>query len=289
MLSRLSTTSSKFFGLQVQIDARSTGISISDGDEIVVDVDYLKEFLAPLPEHAWRRLLGSVSPMYKSVQSAISQDSDHVVELLMRLELDCERRRSENSSMPTHPLIDSHADLTDSCHTTAIPVPQRNGLRSSRRRRRSATGTASTDLKYPNTDSSLPIIIITPCPPHVHAEASSSRTPYQDSAYRTRLVVPGYFLANDIHPPQLPQPLSYAQVDTSLRSCCRSSSHSSSSWKYAHFGASTMSFKEWKWKDGHWNAVLPSLEEQAERGLSARSLTTRKRSSCRSHQRKKVP
>ncbi|TFL05579.1 hypothetical protein BDV98DRAFT_589197 [Pterulicium gracile] len=252
MLARLSSKTSKALGLHVQLDTRSTGIvSISDDEAIVVDVDCLREFFAPLPEHAWRQLLGSVAPMYRTVHNILTEDTERVADFLSKLEIEGDR-----CALPHPALVESSS-----------PSHGENCSTSPRRRRRSIR---SSSISHP-TNHTIPTIIITPSPPQPR---SPCRTPYQDSAFRTRLVVPGYFVANDIHPPQLPHPHHGSRLPSPQSSACSSAGES---WRYAHLGASTMVLKEWVWEHGHWRAVLPSLEEQEERGLFARSLVVRRR------------
>jgi hypothetical protein len=93
--------------------------------------------------------------------------------------------------------------------------------------------------KYP----SIPTIIITPCP--TLPRDRSCLVPYQDVSFGNRLAVPMHPVVNDVFPPLLP----------------KSAPH----------------IERWRFKDGHWWAVLPSLEEQTKRGLFSRPITRRKR------------
>lgn len=291
MLARLSSKTSKALGLQVQLDTRATGIvSISDDEAIVVDVDCLREFFAPLPQHAWHQLLGSVAPMYRTVHSILTEDTERMADLLLQLELEGDRRHCARVGETAHTLLSSTSvDLSSTPDEESCSAMQR----SPRRRRRSLTTVPSPNNSHsysppPTKRHDIPTIIITPCSPQPRSVASSSRTPYQDSAFRNRLVVPGYFVANDIHPPQLPHPSSFLPYPPSSQSSSSPASSSEDSWRYAHLGASTMSLKEWVWENGHWMAVLPSLQEQEERGLFARSLVVRRRK-CASGRRRSSP
>ncbi|KIY65979.1 hypothetical protein CYLTODRAFT_423860 [Cylindrobasidium torrendii FP15055 ss-10] len=98
----------------------------------------------------------------------------------------------------------------------------------------------------PLTAFHIPHITITPCESPAD---TSSRIPLQDSACARRLTVPSYTVVNSVFPPM------------------RRPSGSLHDWK------------DWTWKDGHWVAVIPSLEDQARRGLYARPKRVRRRQS----------
>jgi hypothetical protein len=55
-----------------------------------VDVDALKALVPPLPNVRWRAVAGmcgqAISPMYKSIQNMLHEDSEHVARLFSELE-----------------------------------------------------------------------------------------------------------------------------------------------------------------------------------------------------------
>lgn len=111
-------------------------------------------------------------------------------------------------------------------------------------------------LIHPSTHPSVPTIIISPSPPNVRE--TSCWVPLQDSRFSNQLTVPSYHCINDYHPPQIrPQ-----QNPNATR----------------HTGHPPLSAVErWKYEDGHWQAVLPSLEAQIQRGLFSRPIIHKRR------------
>ena len=100
-------------------------------------------------------------------------------------------------------------------------------------------------LVIPSSDPSIPTIIVTPCP--TLPRDRSCLVPYQDVSFGNRLAVPNYPVVNAAFPPQLPKSLPF--VDN------------------------------WCFKDGHWWAVLPPLEEQMKRNMFSRPVSRRRRPS----------
>ena len=98
-------------------------------------------------------------------------------------------------------------------------------------------------LVISSSDPSIPTIVITPCPSQ--PRDPSCLVPYQDVSFGNRLAVPTYPVVNDSFPPMLPKPAPF--VD------------------------------RWRFKDGHWWAVLPAPEEQSTRGMFSRPMSRRRR------------
>ncbi|THV06569.1 hypothetical protein K435DRAFT_960534 [Dendrothele bispora CBS 962.96] len=137
-------------------------------------------------------------------------------------------------------------------------------------------------IVIPSSHPSAPTIIITPCLSDSEKASSlpeasfASRVPIQDSAFRSRLTVPRHPTFNCIFPPM--------RMSLSLSFFSSSSSSSSNSPPIsscdAHANSMPMIFpplpsfhplvETWRWKDGHWQAVLPGLEEQMKRGIFSR-------------------
>jgi len=116
----------------------------------------------------------------------------------------------------------------------------------SRRRRRSSSP-IDHPLIIPSTHHTIPMIIVTPCPSQSCDDMS--RPPVQDSSFGNRLILPkSYPVFNDVFPPLLPA-------------------------LYPPLPA----VEKWRWADGHWWAVVPTLEEQKRQGLFSRPLVVKKR------------
>lgn len=100
-------------------------------------------------------------------------------------------------------------------------------------------------LVLKSRDSSIPTIIITP--PCQEEHEDYCRIPLQNSAFHNQLTVPKHPAFNHIHPP------------------------------LALTSYSSPVLSHWRWRDGHWHGIVPSLEVQDERGLFSKALVTRKR------------
>jgi hypothetical protein len=56
----------------------------------VVDISTLRTLVFPLPDFAWRQMAGmcgrTITPMYKTIHTMLSEDMEHVVQVLSELE-----------------------------------------------------------------------------------------------------------------------------------------------------------------------------------------------------------
>ncbi|KZV69750.1 hypothetical protein PENSPDRAFT_686135 [Peniophora sp. CONT] len=101
----------------------------------------------------------------------------------------------------------------------------------------------------PESSETLPTIIVTPCPDEpLPSQRRRCFVPLQDAAFGDRLCVPAQPTVNEVFPPLV----------------------------HAKRGSAGC-IKRWEYSGGHWRAVPSSLEEQARRGLVARSLSQRRR------------
>lgn len=98
-------------------------------------------------------------------------------------------------------------------------------------------------LRIENDNPSIPTIVITPC--ETEERESSCWVPVQDACFGNQLVVPSHPVVNEVFPPLLARPM--------------------------------MCGRKWEYREGHWRAVLPSLEEQVRRGLFSRVLSAKRR------------
>lgn len=106
---------------------------------------------------------------------------------------------------------------------------------------------AEIPIVIPSQHPLAPSIMITPCGSQSHERAC--RVPYQDNAFGNLLTVPSHPSFNEIHPPMaLDRPNSLPMLEN------------------------------WRWKDGHWEGVVPCLEEQRRRCLFSRMYSTKRRS-----------
>ncbi|KAI0094491.1 hypothetical protein BDY19DRAFT_22908 [Irpex rosettiformis] len=139
----------------------------------------------------------------------------------------------------------------DSAPSLPVPLPTYSNSPLTFRKRRKMDPELDGVLVMLSSDPSIPTIIVTPCPDTPHDR--SCLVPYQDASFGNRLAVPMHPVVNGAYPPLQPRPLPY--VD------------------------------HWCFKDGHWWAVLPTLEEQTKRNMFSRPISRRRRAYIESHKR----
>ncbi|KAF5374986.1 hypothetical protein D9758_000523 [Tetrapyrgos nigripes] len=302
MFARLSRSSARTLGLTLPRNTSSSrliGQSLQDDDEddddVVIQLEILMQplqgFLAP-----WYHLARSLAPVYQNLQHIFIHDVDRVAQLLLDLE-----PVSEYDYMYMEYDDDNDHDFTEPSESTLIPNSQPNDLLTvpSPSKRFSNTERELPPRKQRNPSfltkpiviphSSAPTIVITPSPPsdsenctHSVAEASfASRVPIQDSAFRSKLTVPRHPTFNCIFPPMrmvLSMSMSLKSTSSSPNTPKTSNSKTSIRTSSASSCASIIPpppslhplVKSWSWKDGHWQAVLPGLEEQMRKGVFSR-------------------
>lgn len=89
----------------------------------------------------------------------------------------------------------------------------------------------------------IPTIVITPCP--TQERDRSCWVPYQDASFGNRLSVPMHPAVNDVFPPLMAKPVPFVE--------------------------------HWRFIDGHWRALLPSPEEQMQKGMFSKPALARRR------------
>lgn len=103
---------------------------------------------------------------------------------------------------------------------------------------------------------SIPRIVVTPATPQQSREMSSC-VPVQDTCFGARLTVPAHTTLNACHPPMAPPSYPYTPLYTTIRS--------------------------WMYRQGHWCAVVPGLDEQERRGIFSRPINLRRRAMRKRH------
>ncbi|PPR06138.1 hypothetical protein CVT26_005360 [Gymnopilus dilepis] len=244
MLTRLTIGATRLKNTEAGQSACSTDHE-DEEHSLVVELDALR-FLFAFPESTWHQVATAYSralPLCASVQRVLTNDIDNVTNLLLNLELQNERTETLEDVLPLGLLDDEPSPAPRNCD------PTDNSCFCSRerlpRKRRRASQSNLSPLIIPSTHPSTPSIVITLSPPQ--RREMSGLVPYQDYAFGRSLTVPCHHLYNKVHPPMVRD--------------SRIPSHRSA----------------WKWEDGHWTAVLPSVLEQAERGLFSRPILPRKK------------
>jgi len=223
---------------------------LEEEDTISINVQALYALLPAAPQMPWREMAGfcgsAVGPMYRTLQSQLSEDVENVAALFAELEMPpgpVERLEGTSSDARDSWSLPSSNSLDDTLpgHEREVSIPVH-------RRRRVQTSHENPHI-IRNDDPTIPTIIITPCEPQ--RRESSCWVPFQDACFGNRLVVPAHPVANDVYPPLLARPLPLT--------------------------------RKWEYANGHWRAVLPTVDEQIRRGMFSRALTMRRRARyCRS-------
>ncbi|CAA7264763.1 unnamed protein product [Cyclocybe aegerita] len=244
MLARVTINTARVLDVHFESSPRSD----EDGSTLVVDLQSLYALLPPIPD-AWRPVTAAynaVAPICTSLQRVISEDIENMASLLLDLEL----RHSEDwkNALPVglleaSPRSQGVGMLVHGSEPAHLPSPFE---RSGRKKRRLSD--SPSPIVIPSVHPSAPAIIITLAAPQ--PRETSCRTPCQDQAFGRRLAVPFHPVFNKTHPPMAFESSSLPRLDN------------------------------WKWVNGHWMAVLPSLEEQAKRGMFSRPITAKRRK-CR--------
>jgi hypothetical protein len=230
--------------LDVWADYTNSSSSLPSGDVDLysIDINTLSAFL-PSP---WRRVASvcgqAISPIYKTVQSILNEDLEHVAGFSSELEPFDQGDVVRNTASNTMPL--------DLCARYPTDINPNYHIRNSlspppRRKRRRSQGPLDYPLMVPSPHSSVPTILITPCPT---LPQYTSRVPLQDASHGNKLTVPGHPHFNSSFPPLL------------------------SNSRPVH----TPFVTRWKWDEGHWWAVVPDLETQVHKGWFSRPLGARR-------------
>ncbi|KAF9263745.1 hypothetical protein L218DRAFT_944215 [Marasmius fiardii PR-910] len=260
MLARLSNTSIKALGLnfshahaRASITASSVHSSSSDGDELVIDLDFL-QLVRPIQDFS--RLLNGcgklLAPVWNNIQDTLSYDVERMALFLLEEgSYDADEVESDSTDAAEEDPPELGTFLTNGTQKS----PFLYGERPPRIQRSSSYLTQPKTISNP--DPSIPTITITPCPDDLDLDletlssSSECHVPIQDSGFNSRLVVPDHYPTyNRVFPPM--SLLACRNPELELTTCSSSSS-----------------FK-WRWCEGHWKAVLPELDEQVRRGLFSR-------------------
>ncbi|TFK41928.1 hypothetical protein BDQ12DRAFT_732688 [Crucibulum laeve] len=247
MLTRLSLRAVQL--LDVQFEDSSTSIPDSGSNSLTVDLDALRGLVSPLPDNAWQRVAGvygnTLLPIFRNMQTMLSEDVEQIAQVLSDLE-----RRHEDSFnyepvsvlSQLHPLSLYAPNLQSDVHSNT-PTPATRPLR----KRRDSAESCEEPIVIQSLHQSAPTIVITPCASQ--APESSCRVPFQNRAFGNLMTVPAHPTFNNVYPPMIPER-------------CR-----------------TPTLRKWKWQDGHWQTVLPSIEEQTKKGMFSRAYNGRRKAS----------
>ncbi|KAG2022772.1 hypothetical protein CC2G_000497 [Coprinopsis cinerea AmutBmut pab1-1] len=218
--------------------------------------DYLKAAGLPIPQqekgdYAVRRLLPGLPEvaglLHENAIGPICRGIQGMVvgdiERTVLLLSELEERYEEGSVCEEEPEVNWDEKV----------IEEDDSMSRKRRHSSSAHSVYSKDpIIIPPLHPSIPYIVINHCGSQTHEE-DVCRVPYQNSGFGQYLTVPTHPPFNQVHPPLLPT--------------------------HAHTMMPIM--EKWVWKNGHWEAVLPSLEEQTLRGLCSRPILNTRRKASR--------
>jgi len=105
-----------------------------------------------------------------------------------------------------------------------------------------------TPIIIPSSHASIPTIVVTPC--EAQSRETSALVPIQDCAFSSKLTVPCHPKVNSAFPPMARAMYLIPELD-------------------------------WRWRNGHWQAVLPGVEEQAMKGMFSRAMRRKSSRRCR--------
>jgi len=197
----------------------------------------------PSPAFPWRCVADvygqTISPIYQKIQSILNEDLEYVAELSSELEQFDQEEVVRNTASDVTPVDRYPTDINPGSCRHDSPSPPR------RRKRRRSLSPLDHTVIIPSPHSSVPTILITPCPT---LPRYISSVPLQDASYGNKLTVPGHSHFNSFFPPLNP---TSRPVHTPF-------------------------VTRWKWEKGHWKAVVPDLETQMWKGWFSRPLSARR-------------
>ncbi|KAJ3721931.1 hypothetical protein C8R42DRAFT_776279 [Lentinula raphanica] len=226
-------------------DSMSTSSSDSDStEEVILDIDVLllpiQEFLAP-----WWQYTKTLAPVCSSLQSLLNDDVERISQLLLSLEPPDEDEEC---------LFENIGDVSEeesSCFMNIGPKNENVARYHERPPYRqhdplSKHHQKSPIVLLPGSHISIPTIIITFSEPQTRE--TSVLIPIQDCAFGSRLTVPYHTRLNHTFPPMAnPAPP-------------------------IHF----LSDIKWDWRDGHWQAILPGVDEQMLKRMFSKPISHRR-------------
>ncbi|KAF8203912.1 hypothetical protein BJ912DRAFT_1037271 [Pholiota molesta] len=243
MLASLTTSTTRLLDVRIEQSGRSIYQTEDEETALIVDLDALRGLFLPVPNNVWFRAAGActraVTPICSNFASLINSDLNNVAQLM--LDLESNDRDPLEDALPVGLL-----NLTTK-ESTASDQRDDSITRPIRKRRRSSHPTKPLVITSPHP--SVPTIVITLSPPQSRETNLSCRVPYQDYAFGNLLTVPSHPVFNKVHPPMMLAASTLPQLD------------------------------EWRWVNGHCEAILPSLKEQTKKGLFSRPLALKRRTS----------
>ncbi|OCB85558.1 hypothetical protein A7U60_g7205 [Sanghuangporus baumii] len=231
----------------------------NDENGLQVDDDFLapeaiafSQLSLSVPENALENVAGACgklfSPLYRYVGSAFTNDVEKVVLALHEADPDFSAdSQDEDEDIYVISFSSSEASV-DFVSRTDEPVKNEATLSNSPPP--SVRGVGHLSGRPVPQNITVPRIVITPAPPRQSREMSSC-VPVQDTYFGARLTVPAHTALNACHPPMAPPSSPYMPLYTTIRS--------------------------WAYRQGHWCAVVPGLDEQERRGIFSRPINLRRR------------
>jgi len=231
--------------LDVRLEATDdSSHSLEDEEAFSLDMNAITAFF-PSPDSSWRHVAGVCGQAISPAYKSIRTVLNEDVENIARLLYDLD---------PWEKKPDQNNDAE-----IAIPASRPQHLSGNTKppanchhKRWTPSNAFDGPILFPSKHSSAPSILITPCA--TPSRPCSSRVPLQDASYGNKLVVPGYPHLNSWFAPLVLKP-----------------------------GYAPLLVERWKWREGHWWAIVPDLEVQGRKGWFSRPISARRRAArpCR--------
>ncbi|KAL5534010.1 hypothetical protein ACEPAG_470 [Sanghuangporus baumii] len=190
------------------------------------------------------------SPLYRYVESTFTSDVEKLVLALHEADPDFSADSDEDEDIFVIPFSSLDASANLGSRTVASVKINENVATLSNSPPPSVRGVGHSSERPVLQNIAVPRIVITPAPPQQSREMSSC-VPVQDTCFGARLTVPAHTALNACHPPMAPPSSPYMPLYTTIRS--------------------------WAYRQGHWCAVVPGLDEQERRGIFSRPVNLRRR------------
>ncbi|KAF9075024.1 hypothetical protein BDP27DRAFT_99303 [Rhodocollybia butyracea] len=242
MLARISKGTAHALGLTFTRSSSTRRLQDSvsvegDSEEVIIDLDVLL-----LPVHdflvPWLRYADQCRRTIAPVY--------HNLQNILTLSEDVERIAQLLLSLESSDEDDPYDyDDTDSCIMNLGPDSQSIFPYLERPPHRQQYH-PKTPVVIPGSHASIPTIIITPC--ESQARETSALAPIQDSAFGSQLTIPCHPKINHAFPPMASNAPSIYMNPT----------------------------LDWTWRNGHWQAILPRLDEQMVKEMFSRPISRRR-------------
>ncbi|KAG7452143.1 uncharacterized protein BT62DRAFT_285037 [Guyanagaster necrorhizus] len=227
----------------LELSSRLTGDRDDEDQRLVINLEVLLQDLALHVPDVWGRVAALYGESVHPACCSLRTMLGHDVEQMEKLFLDFETALDNDDDADFQHFKASDSDSP--CPMNLAPdicCDFSNDASTSRNQWRRSHWPSPHNFQVPQ-------IVLTTCPSQ--PPETLCRVPIQDSAYNQRLTVPTHTTVNSVFPPMRAR------------------------------SPPVKTIKDWIWRDGHWQAILPDLDEQTRRGIFSRPSSNIKRRASR--------